>query len=68
MKILFSNLTFTFLIIFNLSIPKNNRFVVSILDFNGKDINPKLLKMCYQRLETRFKPAKQKNKKVGVWI
>ena len=52
MKILISNLTFTFLIILNLSFPKNDRFVVSILDFNGEDINPKLLKMCYQRLET----------------
>ena len=52
MKILISNLTFTFLIILNLSFPKNDRFVVSILDFNGEDINPKLLKLCYQRLET----------------
>ena len=43
-------ITLSFL--FNLSFAQDEKFVVSILDFTGDDVNPKLLKMCYQRLET----------------
>ena len=52
MKIFVSNLLFTFLFLFDLSYSQNDKFVVSILDFTGEDVNPKLLRMCYQRLET----------------
>jgi len=52
MKIFVSNLLFTFLFSFDLSYSQNEKFVVSILDFTGEDVNPKLLRMCYQRLET----------------
>ena len=31
---------------------QDRKLAVSILDFIGEDVNPKLLRMCYQRLET----------------
>ena len=54
MKIFVSNLLFTFLFLFDLSYSQNEKFVVSILDFTGEDVSSKILKACFQNLETNL--------------
>ena len=43
---------FLFIFLISLIFPQSEKLAVSILDFNGEDVSPKVLKACFQRLET----------------
>ena len=41
-----------YIFLISLVLPQTEKLAISILDFNGEDVSPKVLKACFQRLET----------------
>ena len=41
-----------YIFLISLVLPQSEKLAISILDFNGEDVSPKVLKACFQRLET----------------